>query len=148
MDDINRLISEAQAAAARDAAIRRERERQDALDDAAAAEAPATGDVGGVGILEVARRQGRWRSNLAGHRIRSGEALDVYVNPAVGWVRGVLFWARSPHTPPSVRVAAYHPEARGRDGEPLVLGEVELLLPEEAVCRWPEGAVPDDTDDE
>ncbi len=135
MEDINQLMQRAQAEAARKLAIDRAKEAE-------AEEAGAEVEVdielpSGTGILQVVKRQGRWRCYLADQRIRSGDELDVYVNATIGWVRGRLQWARSPHTPPSIRVGAEHPTAEGRDGGPLNLGEIELQLPEEALCRWP-----------
>jgi hypothetical protein len=136
VDDINVLMARAQAEAARKLAIERAQQAEAGDDD----DEPLDIELpSGTGILQVNRRQGHWRCYLAGERIRSGDELEVYVNHTVGWVRGRLQWARSPHTPPSIRLGAEHPEARGRDGEPLNLGEIELLLPEEALCRWPPG---------
>lgn len=154
MDDINKMLNEARAAAAREQARRYQEERAQAMAawveaPEAAAEEPTPEPVSsGVGVLEVARRQGRWRCYLDGRRIRSGEALEVYVNPQVGWVAGTLQWARSPHTPPSIRVQVTHPEARGDRGERQLLGEMELLLPEDAVCRWPGGLTPEGEGDD
>jgi hypothetical protein len=148
MEDINALLNEAQAAAAREAAIRRDREQREAREaweaeqDAIAAAAATAPASGAIGVLTVERQQGQWRCSLAGERIRSGQEVEVYVNAVVGWVRGRLFWARSPHTPPSIRVTSHHPDARGPDGRPLEIGEIELQLPEDAVCRWPPADAP------
>lgn len=145
MDDINDLLNEAKAAAARRAAIEREaamlaeRKRLEEEGDEAAetAEAADATSQPGQGALTVERRQGQWRCYLAGERIRSGEALEVYVNATIGWVRGNLLWGRRPTTPPSVRIEATDPHRIDADGRPEPLGEFELLLPEDAVCRWP-----------
>jgi len=141
MEDINVLMARAQAEAARKAAIRRaeERDRDEGASDGADIDLPS-----GTGVLTVEKRQGRWRCYLAGERIRSGDQLDVYLDAQLGWVRGRLHWGRSPHTPPSVRRQIVHPTATGRDDEPMNLGEVELQLPEDAVCRWPPEATSSD----
>jgi len=135
MEDINVLMARAQAEAARKLAIERAR----AEEEAAARAAPVEIELPqGTGLLTVEKRQGRWRCYLAGERIRSGDELEVYLDDQLGWIRGRLQWARSPHTPPSIRRPITHPSATGRDGAPQNLGEVELQLPEDAVCRWPE----------
>jgi len=142
MDDINELLNEAKAAAARRAAIAREtalqaeREQPSPDDDTSTRPEDATTEPG-EGQLTVERRQGQWRCYLGGDRIRSGEALEVYLNQQVGWVRGKLLWGRRPTTPPSIRVEATDPHRIDADGQPRPMGEFELSLPEDAVCRWP-----------
>lgn len=139
MQDINVLMVKAQAEAARRQAMR---QASDAERDDQVVASPDVILPEGTGVLTVEKRQGRWRCYLAGERIRSGDAFEVYVDETVGWLAGRLHWGRGPHTPPSLRRPVTHPTEVGRDGEPLNLGEVELLLPEDAVCRWPE-APPD-----
>jgi hypothetical protein len=143
MDDINELLNEVKAAAARRAAIEREAAM---LEARAQGEAPLVAEPEPVqrssaeGPLTVERRQGQWRCYLAGERIRSGESLEVYVNSDIGWVRGKLLWGRRPTSPPTVRVDATDPHRIDPDGRPAPMGEFELLLPEDAVCRWPEAS--------
>jgi len=141
MDDINDLLNEAKAAAARRAAIEREQALRAAREEGeppVVAERSPEPAPSGEGLLTVERRQGQWRCYLAGERIRSGEAIEVYVNPTVGWVRGQLLWGRRPTTPPSIRIPATDPHRIDPSGSPLSIGEFELLLPEDAVCRWPQ----------
>jgi hypothetical protein len=141
MDDINDLLNEAKAAAARRAAIERESALMKARESGEAnviAERPADANAPtGQGLLTVERRQGQWRCYLAGERIRSGDPVEVYLNDAIGWVSGRLLWGRRPNTPPSVRIDATDPHRIDGEGKPLSIGEIELLLPEDAVCRWP-----------
>jgi len=140
MDDINELLNEVKAAAARRAAI----ERESALIEARAqgevsvvAEPVAKVRAANEGILTVERKQGQWRCFLGGERIRSGETFEVYVNEAIGWVRGKLHWGRRPTTPPAMRLDATDPHRIDDNGLPMPLGEFELALPEDALCRWP-----------
>jgi hypothetical protein len=81
----------------------------------------------------VERRQGQWRTYLCGERLRVGDPLEVYLNPAVGWLRGTYQWGRRNISPPRLRVEVTHPEDATR-----ALGEVELDIPGSAVCRHPE----------
>ena len=79
MDDINELLNEVKAAAARRAAIEREaamlaeREQREAEEEAEAPAPEPAAAPPGQGALTVERRQGQWRCYLAGERIRSGE---------------------------------------------------------------------------
>lgn len=136
-DDINELMQRAQAEAARAAAIRLARQVPGDRTEAEPEVPPVAQEPvapTGTGLLTVEKRQGRWRCFLAGERIRSGDPLEVYVNAQVGWVRGRLIWGRTPHTPPAVRIDAQHPSSAD------ALGEFELQLPEDAVCRWPDAS--------
>ena len=131
MDDFNRLMQQSRRQQARDQQAKLD---ADAVDRAAAPpepeeppEAPA-----GAGRLVLERRQGEWRYYLAGNRIRGGDPVEVYVDARIGWVRGRFQWGRRNTSPPSVRVRCYHPE------DPTVfLGELDLGLPSDAICRWP-----------
>jgi hypothetical protein len=126
--DPNKLLHDARRAEAlnREATRDDDRERRD-LRQARADKAPPAG----AGALKLERRQGEWRYYLDDQRVRVGAELELYLNEAIGWVRGTFQWGRRNVSPPTLRVPVTHPV----DGAPL--GEAELSLPDEAVLRWP-----------
>jgi hypothetical protein len=122
MDDINQRIVEARRRAALDAQAQPAEPRPDE---------PASPPVG-EGALRLERRQGEWRYYLGEHRVRPGMPIEFYVDPRLGWVRGTFQWGRRNVSVPTIRIAVVHPEDPGRQ-----LGELEVTLPEGAICRWP-----------
>lgn len=126
--DPNKLLHDARRAEARrrEDARDEDRARRD-LRQARADKAPPTG----AGTLKLERRQGEWRYYLDGQRVRVGTDLELYVNEAIGWVRGTFQWGRRNISPPTLRLRVTHPV----DG--TFLGEAELSLPDDAVLRWP-----------
>src|SRR6476469_7006881 len=105
MDDINRQLTEARRAQAREASARRE---QEALERAEAPEEPPRALPAGSGRLTMERRQGEWRYYLCEHRVRVGAAIEFYVDPRIGWVRGTFQWGRRNTSPPTIRVPLGH----------------------------------------
>ena len=126
MDDIDRRMLEARRALARQDTARLEGERAP-VDDV-----PPRPDPVGTGPLVLVKRQGEWRYTLCDQRIRSGDAVEFYVDPRVGWVRGTFQWGRRNTSVPTIRVPVVHPDDASR-----VLGEMEVGLPDGALCRWP-----------
>jgi hypothetical protein len=129
MDDFNQRMAEARRQAAREMQLRVDREQQ-----AAAAEVPAerTTAPAGAGRLVLRRTQGEFRYYLAEERIRSGEAVEFYVGPQAGWLRGTFQWGRRNTTAPTLLVRLVHP-----DDPQLFLGDMTVTLPDEAQLRWP-----------
>jgi hypothetical protein len=130
MDDFNKRMQQAGREAARTQQARVEAdiaERQAARDAEEPPEAPS-----GTGRLVLERRQGEWRYYLGAHRIRGGDAVELYVDARVGWIRGRFQWGRRNTSPPSIRVRTYHP-----DDPTVFLGELDVSLPQDAICRWP-----------
>ena len=130
MDDFNKRMQQALRQTAREQQGRVEAdmaEKRAAADSLEQREAPS-----GTGRLVLERRQGEWRYYLGGHRIQGGDAVDFYVNAASGWVRGRFQWGRRNTTAPSIRVPATHP-----DDPAVSLGELDVSLPPDAICRWP-----------
>lgn len=127
MDDFNRRMSEARRQAAREMQLRVDRERQG---DEAPAEraAPPTGQ----GRLVLRRSQGEFRYYLGEERVRSGDAVEFYVGPGAGWLRGIFQWGRRNTSAPSLLVRLVHP-----DDPTVFLGDMEVTLPDEAQLRWP-----------
>ena len=132
MDDIDRRKLEARRALARQDTARLETRRGPPPGEGAPADVPPRPDPAGVGPLVLAKRQGEWRYTLCDQRIRSGDAVEFYVDPRVGWVRGSFQWGRRTTSPPTIRVPVVHPDDASR-----VLGEMEVGLPDGALCRWP-----------
>ena len=126
MDDIDRRMLEARRALARQDTARLETE------DAPVDDVPPRPDPVGTGPLVLVKRQGEWRYTLCDQRIRSGDAVEFYVDPRVGWVRGTFQWGRRNTSAPTIRVPVVHPDDASR-----VLGEMEVGLPDGALCRWP-----------
>jgi hypothetical protein len=130
MDDFNKRMQDAnrQGARAQQARVEADQaEKRAAADDRERREPPS-----GAGRLVLERRQGEWRYYLGEHRIRGGDAVEFYVDARVGWVRGRFQWGRRHTTPPSIRVRGYHP-----DDPTAFLGELDVSLPPDAICRWP-----------
>ncbi|MEQ1506834.1 MAG: hypothetical protein ABMB14_31695 [Myxococcota bacterium] len=135
MDEINRRFAEAQRADARRRreAMEPDPARREPVDDGA--DAPDLGDAAlpeGSGPLTLEKRAGEWRYYLLDRRIRVGDPVELYANPAIGWVRGTFQWGRRNTSAPTVRIPATDPDDPTR-----ILGEIELGLPAAAVCRWP-----------
>lgn len=133
MDDINRLMQQKRRAEA----LREQSRHEEALAEREArAEEPSADRPApaGAGRLRLERRQGEWRYYLGEHRVRVGDPLEFYVSPTVGWVRGTFQWGRRNTSPPTFRLPVVHP-----DDPDLFLGEMVVSLPDDAVCRWPEG---------
>src|SRR5687768_14404134 len=125
MDDFNKAMQAARRKQAREHQGRVEAdmaEKRAATDVAEPREAPS-----GTGRLALERRQGEWRYYLGGHRVRGGDAVELYVDPKVGWVRGRFQWGRRNTTAPSLRVNAFHP-----DDAAAMLGELDVSLPPDA----------------
>ena len=131
MDEINRQFLEAQRARALADRARLEQDRTRTEERDAAPAGPAA--PVGTGRLILERRQGEWRYYLAEQRVRVGMALEFYVDPRIGWVRGAFHWGRRNTSPPTLRVPMYHP-----DDASVQVGEMEVSLPESALLRWPE----------
>ena len=131
MDDFNRRMAEAKRQAARELQLRVDREPP-----AGAAEAPPPRDAApsGQGRLVLRRAQGEFRYYLAEERIRSGDAVEFYVGPGAGWLRGTFQWGRRNTSAPTLLVAVVHPDDPTR-----FLGDMEVTLPDEAQLRWPRG---------
>lgn len=137
MDDFNQRMAEARRQAARELQLRVDREQQAKAQSATDTprvrdEAPA-----GQGRLVLRRTQGEFRYTLAEERVRSGDVLEFYVGPAGGWLRGVFQWGRRNTSSPSLLVRVVHP-----DDPSAFLGDMEVILPDEAVLRWPGGGDP------
>lgn len=130
VDDFNRKMAQARRQQARDTQAKLEAdaaERAVAPESAEPRPAPE-----GAGRLSLERRQGEWRYYLAGHRVRGGDAVELFVDARTGWIRGRFQWGRRNTSPPSIRVATHHPD------EPSAhLGELDISLPPDAICRWP-----------
>lgn len=107
--------------------LRVDRERQ-----AEGAPPERTSAPTGQGRLVLKRTQGEFRYYLAEERVRSGDALEFYVGPGPGWLRGTFQWGRRNTTAPSLLVRVVHP-----DDPAVFLGDMEVILPDEAQLRWP-----------
>jgi hypothetical protein len=132
MDDFNQRMADARRQAARELQLRVDREQQAKAQSATDTprerdEAPA-----GQGRLVLRRTQGEFRYTLAEERVRSGDVLEFYVGPGSGWLRGVFQWGRRNTSSPSLLVRVVHP-----DDPSAFLGDMEVILPDEAVLRWP-----------
>ena len=126
--DPNELLHAARRADARRREDTREEGRADRdLRQARAEKAPSTG----AGTLQLERRQGEWRYTLDGQRVRVGNELELYLNEAIGWVRGTFQWGRRNISPPTLHLPVTHPVSGAS------LGATELSLPDQAVLRWP-----------
>jgi hypothetical protein len=130
MDDINKQMQDARRKSAREQQARVDADM--AAKRASAAAEPRADAPAGAGRLVLERRQGEWRYYLGGHRIQGGDAVEVHLNAQAGWVRGNFQWGRRNTTAPSVRVRCTHP-----DDPSVSLGELDLSLPVDAICRWP-----------
>lgn len=129
MDDINRQIQEARRARALQDAARLEVE---STERRAVQEDPPPAAPSGTGRLVLERRQGEWRYYLCDVRIRVGDPIEFHVDPRVGWLRGTFQWGRRNTSAPTIRVPITRP-----DDPAAVVGEMEVSLPDDAICRWP-----------
>lgn len=134
--DINKAMKQATRAAGRDRATD---VRHQASVRQGTNEPLEHGDVTTSDHLLMVRRQGVYRYELAGRRVRNGDRLEVYANPGLGWLPTTFQWGRRRHVPCTLEIELTHPTARDPDGEPLLLGVLEMQVPEEAVVRWPSG---------
>lgn len=129
MDDFNKRMLDARRQSARELQLRVDRDQQQRSDEEGAARAaPPTGQ----GKLVLRRTQGEFRYYLAEERVRSGDDLEFYVGPSAGWLRGTFQWGRRNTTAPSLLVRVVHP-----DDPKAFLGDMEVVLPDEAQLRWP-----------
>jgi hypothetical protein len=130
MDDINRQIEGAlRAQALRDQALH---EAEQSARTGPTREIHHRPPPAGTGPLVLERRRGDWQYTLLGRRVRVGVAIELYVDPRLGWIRGRFHWGRRNTSEPRLRLPAFHPDDPGQD-----LGEIEIALPEAAICRWP-----------
>jgi hypothetical protein len=120
MDDLNRRMQDA----------RRKAARED-QDRPAPAPEDRPGDKAGEGELRLDLKQGEWRYYLADQRLKPGTEIEFWVDPRLGWVRGVFHWGRRRDSVPTIRIPITRPETDE------ALGEAEITLPDGAICRWP-----------
>lgn len=122
MDDFNKVMQEARRRQAVTEQLRPEPPRPER--EPARTGAPPTTE------LRLERRQGEWRYYLGDERVRTGSAIEFYVDPRLGWVRGTFHWGRRNYSAPTVRVPVFDPDDPSRS-----VGELEVSLPDGAQCR-------------
>lgn len=103
---------------------------------------PGRGLIPGMhtGSLECRDEGGTYGYFLVERRLRVGTAFELYTNAGNGWIRGRFEWQGGADDPPRMAVNIWNPKGPwDEDGLPPWIGNVEIEIPANAICRFPKG---------